>query len=611
LSLDGSTPNAMNADLDMNGNNILNASQVNVDSLYINNISVVPGDVSLQTTYLTASYTGNGSQVAYALTANPQTEANTSVYIDGVYQNKNTYSVSGVVVTFSEAPPLNSAIEIVYPINTDTLNGTTADLITYNQGSTGAQDRTLTNKLQESVSVKDFGATGDGVTDDTAAIQAAIDATGGGLFFPEGTYAVTPVSGQNYCLLIDAKTIHLYGNNSTISMATTDVKQALRIRDSNNFVVSGLSFVGSGTNGSDGGQGLLQLYQCDNVVIENCIIKNSNCDGLAMALCLNITVSNCIFDNCSKSSLYLNLSTGASLSGNIIKNIGGHLVSSTIVGAGVQISGNTDCSVIGNSIIDGLGMGILCNQSGTTAPKRNIISGNTVKGITNPTNTNVSSGIRLSNSATDKACATVVEGNFAQGCSVYNFYIENHNGAKISDNTSVESDRSGFVISTASDVTFQNNTAINTNTSNTSGQHAFYLINSASNVIGGGNRAVNSPSFATSYGAHDISDATGNANRVVKVKDYEFSEHSFTWHPNSGSSIPAGSSVSSNFAGISGLLVGDYVIVAAPYSLNDCIVQAYPTSTSGTVRVTLFNSSGSSRTFASGDWTIRVFSNNP
>jgi hypothetical protein len=148
----------MNADLDMNGNNILNASEVNVDSLYINGISVVPGDVSLQTTYLTASYTGDGSQVAYALTANPQTEANTSVYIDGVYQNKNTYSVSGVVVTFSEAPPLNSAIEIVYPTNTDTLNGTTANLITYNQGSTGAQDRTLTNRLQESVSVKDFGA---------------------------------------------------------------------------------------------------------------------------------------------------------------------------------------------------------------------------------------------------------------------------------------------------------------------------------------------------------------------------------------------------------------------------------------------------------------------
>jgi hypothetical protein len=205
LSLDGSTPNAMNADLDMNGNNILNASQVNVDSLLINGVAVVPGDVSLQTTYLTASYTGDGSQVAYALTADPQTEGNVSIYIDGVYQNKDTFALSGTTITFSEAPPLNSAIEIVYPSNTDTLNGTTADLITYNQGSTNAQDRTLTNRLQESVSVKDFGAVGDGSTDDTTAIQAALDAavaSGKTLFVPSGSYKcsarieVTSTSGQ-------------------------------------------------------------------------------------------------------------------------------------------------------------------------------------------------------------------------------------------------------------------------------------------------------------------------------------------------------------------------------------------------------------------------------
>jgi hypothetical protein len=43
----------------------------------------------------------------------------------------------------------------------------------YTQGGTGSVARTVTNKLQESVSVKDFGAVGNGSTDDTAAILAA------------------------------------------------------------------------------------------------------------------------------------------------------------------------------------------------------------------------------------------------------------------------------------------------------------------------------------------------------------------------------------------------------------------------------------------------------
>lgn len=195
LSLDGSTPNAMGADFDMNGYRVLNAGQIDTDALYLNGVAVRSAtDVEFQTTYLTASYTGNGSTVAYSLSANPQSEGNVSVYVDGVYQNKDTFSLSGTTITFSEAPPLNSSIEIVYPSNTDTLNGSVASAIAYNQGGTGAQDRTVKQKLQEFVSVKDFGAVGDGVADDTAAITNAI-ASQAPLYFGDETYRITsPIS---------------------------------------------------------------------------------------------------------------------------------------------------------------------------------------------------------------------------------------------------------------------------------------------------------------------------------------------------------------------------------------------------------------------------------
>jgi hypothetical protein len=58
-------------------------------------------------------------------------------------------------------------------------------------GSTTA--RTLANRFADVVNVKDFGAVGDGVADDTAAIQAAINSTSpfGSVFFPESTYKIS------------------------------------------------------------------------------------------------------------------------------------------------------------------------------------------------------------------------------------------------------------------------------------------------------------------------------------------------------------------------------------------------------------------------------------
>jgi hypothetical protein len=151
-------------------------------------------------------HTGDGVTTIFGIGASPSSENATNVYIDGVYQNKSTYSTSGTTLTFSQAPPLYSAIEIVSN-QTGVLAGpasTTAQQVIYNEASPGAVNRTVQAKLQETVSVKDFGATGDGVTDDTAAIQAAMDA-GQKIYFPTGTYNITSP------LYLDTRK-HLYGN---------------------------------------------------------------------------------------------------------------------------------------------------------------------------------------------------------------------------------------------------------------------------------------------------------------------------------------------------------------------------------------------------------------
>jgi len=55
------------------------------------------------------NHIGNGTTTAFAVN-----DGFTAIYINGVYQNRNTYSVSSNTVTFSAAPPNTSIIEVVY-----------------------------------------------------------------------------------------------------------------------------------------------------------------------------------------------------------------------------------------------------------------------------------------------------------------------------------------------------------------------------------------------------------------------------------------------------------------------------------------------------------------
>lgn len=67
------------------------------------------------------------------------------------------------------------------------------ELVNWSQAEAGAVTRTMEDALRDSVSVKDFGAIGDGVADDTLAAQRATN-TGRAVYFPAGTYRVSGVT---------------------------------------------------------------------------------------------------------------------------------------------------------------------------------------------------------------------------------------------------------------------------------------------------------------------------------------------------------------------------------------------------------------------------------
>lgn len=92
--------------------------------------------------------------------------------------------------------------------------------LSYAPAGTGAVATTVQSKLREAVSVKDFGAVGDGVADDTAEIQAAVSwaiSNNAWVQIPAGTYKVTSQ------IVIDTRTaaagtFKLFGKGATLSV---------------------------------------------------------------------------------------------------------------------------------------------------------------------------------------------------------------------------------------------------------------------------------------------------------------------------------------------------------------------------------------------------------
>ncbi len=93
------------------------------------------------------SFFGNGTSKVFNLETDAGSSNNTQIYIDGVYQEKETYSLTETVLTFSEAPPLGASIEVmvaeIMPIGV-----TTSDLVSHLPEGTGASFTDVQTELR-------------------------------------------------------------------------------------------------------------------------------------------------------------------------------------------------------------------------------------------------------------------------------------------------------------------------------------------------------------------------------------------------------------------------------------------------------------------------------
>jgi hypothetical protein len=112
----------------------------------------------------------------------------------------------------------------------------------FTQDGTGAVTRSWSSKLKDIVSVKDFGAVGDGVTNDTAAIQAAIDYANTNsklLVFPTASYAVTSLTTYSYSK-IDGQNSTLIQISGTNPLINQTIETVYQFQTCNKYVISNL-----------------------------------------------------------------------------------------------------------------------------------------------------------------------------------------------------------------------------------------------------------------------------------------------------------------------------------------------------------------------------------
>jgi hypothetical protein len=216
------------------------------------------------------------------------------------------------------------------------------------QAGTGAVTRTAQAKLRDTVSVKDFGAVGDGVSDDTAAIQAAIDflsPLGGTLQIPKGAYIVSDANADNACLVVTAP-IQFVGDGAFY----TSIQPAAGVAGTVNTIL---------VNPNSSYDQTLMSFK--NLSLGN--LNNGTRQGNHGIYCITLnagqnlpkfTVENCAIQQGSGFAIY-HLNDNVD---NVNGGMYGAFINNNTLKGGVKLENSGDSIVVSNNILSGTGTGV-------------------------------------------------------------------------------------------------------------------------------------------------------------------------------------------------------------------------------------------------------------
>lgn len=201
------------------------------------------------------------------------------------------------------------------------ISNATAVNIPYENSATGAVAVTVQSKLSESISVKDFGAVGNGIANDTVAIQSALTALrlagGGELFFPAGTYIITSslyvgsktrLRGVGRASLIKASASYT-GTNTGVEATTNcqmlqNYNHAASTLTDEDISVEDLAFDWNGITIVGGGAHCIAFRYVNRVVVRNVYATGGEnvtalraCRDTTTEACVGLNQTNCYFDH--------------------------------------------------------------------------------------------------------------------------------------------------------------------------------------------------------------------------------------------------------------------------------------------------------------------------